>query len=93
VNKLRVRPSSHVLDLPVGYFQQVGAGEIVSRITSDTADIQALVEGGTVLAFRSVPTIVGISLIMFWIDHRFALLGLAVTPFLACGAPIFSERR
>lgn len=92
VNKLRVRLFSHVLDLPVTYFQQVGAGEIVSRITSDTADIQSLVEGGTVLLFRSLPTILGISLIMLWIDYRFALLGLAVIPFLACSTFYFGKK-
>lgn len=92
VNKLRVRLFSHVLDLPVTYFQQVGAGEIVSRITSDTADIQSLVEGGTVLLFRSLPTILGISLIMLWIDYRFALLGLAVIPFLTWSTFYFGKR-
>ena len=92
VNKLRVRLFSHILDLPVAYFHRVGSGEIVSRITSDTSDIQALVEGGTVLAFRSVPTIMGISAIMLWIDYRFALLGLAVTPFLAWSTLYFGRK-
>lgn len=92
VNKLRIRLFSHILDLPVAYFNRVGSGEIVSRITSDTADLQALVEGGTVLAFRSLPTILGISAIMLWIDYRFALLGLAVTPFLAWTTLFFGKK-
>ncbi len=92
VNKLRIRLFSHILDLPVAYFNRVGSGEIVSRITSDTADLQALVEGGTVLAFRSLPTIIGISAIMLWIDYRFALLGLAVTPLLAWSTLFFGKK-
>ena len=92
VNKLRVRLFSHILDLPVAYFHRVGSGEIVSRITSDTSDIQALVEGGTVIAFRSVPTVLGISAIMLWIDYRFALLGLAVTPLLAWSTLYFGKK-
>ena len=92
VNKLRVRLFSHILDLPVAYFHRVGSGEIVSRITSDTSDIQALVEGGTVLAFRSLPTIIGISAIMLWIDYRFALLGLAVAPLLGWSTLFFGRK-
>lgn len=92
VNKLRVRLFSHLLDLPVVYFNRVGAGEIVSRITSDTADIQSLVEGGIVLFFRSIPVFLGISVVMFRIDHRFALLALAVTPLLALITLSFGAR-
>jgi ATP-binding cassette, subfamily B, bacterial len=92
VNKIRIRLFSHILDLSVAYFNRVGSGEIVSRITSDTADIQALVEGGTVLAFRSFPTILGISVVMLWIDYRFAILGLAVTPFLAWSTLFFGKK-
>lgn len=92
VNKLRVRLFSHILDLPVAYFNRVGSGEIVSRITSDTSDMQALVEGGTVLAFRSAPTVVGISAVMLWIDYRFALLGLAVTPLLIWSTLYFGKK-
>ncbi len=92
VNRLRVRLFSHVLDLPVAYFQRVGAGEIVSRIASDTADIQALVEGGIVLVGRSLPTIVAISAVMFWIDYHFALLALAVTPLLGWSTLFFGRK-
>ncbi len=92
VNKLRVRLFSHILDLPVAYFHRVGAGEIVSRITSDTADIQSLVEGGIILICRSIPTFVGISVIMLWIDYRFALAALAVAPLLIWTTLTFGSR-
>jgi ABC-type multidrug transport system fused ATPase/permease subunit len=92
VNKVRVRLFSHMLDLPVAYFQRVGAGEIVARITSDTADIQALVEGGIVLVCRSIPTVLGISAIMLWIDFYFALPALAVAPLIAWSTYYFGRK-
>ncbi|MEJ2428233.1 MAG: ABC transporter transmembrane domain-containing protein [Deltaproteobacteria bacterium] len=44
VHRLRVRLFSHIIDLPVSYFDKVGAGEIVSRVVSDTANVQSALE-------------------------------------------------
>ena len=92
VSKLRVQLFGHLLDLPVAFFHETGAGEIVSRITSDTADIRALIEGGVILFFRSLPTFAAIILIMFWLDPRFALLSLAIAPLLIGSTLLFGKR-
>jgi len=98
VRILRVRLFSHVIDLPLAYFHRVGAGEIVSRITSDTENVQSLVEGGTVLLFRSIPTFLGILLIMLAMDYPFALLTLSLAPLIAwatyaCGRKVKEASR
>jgi len=92
VHRLRVSLFSHVMELPVAYFNKVGAGEIVSRITTDTADTKPLLEGGIILVCRSIPTFVGIFLIMMSMDLPFALLTLALAPFLAWSTYFFGQR-
>lgn len=92
VHRLRVRLFAHVMELPVAYFNKVGAGEIVSRITTDTADTKPLLEGGIILVCRSIPTFVGIFLIMMSMDLPFALLTLVLAPFLAWSTYFFGQR-
>ncbi len=92
VHRLRVSLFSHVMELPVAYFNKVGAGEIVSRITTDTADTKPLLEGGIILVCRSIPTFVGIFLIMMSMDLPFALLTLVLAPFLAWSTYFFGQR-
>ena len=92
VHRLRVRLFSHIIDLPVSYFDKVGAGEIVSRVVSDTANVQSALEGGVILVFRSVPTFLGIFAIMLWVDLPFALLTLLLLPFVGLGTWFFGRK-
>ena len=92
VHQLRVRLFSHIIDLPVAYFDKVGAGEIVSRVVSDTANVQSAVEGGIILVFRSIPTFLGIFAIMLWVDLPFALLTLLLLPLVGFGTLFFGRK-
>lgn len=92
VQKLRVRLFAHVLELPITHFYRMEPGEVIERITTDTDDTQKLVEGLSVLLFRSLPTFVGISAIMFWVDWQLALLTLAIAPILVWATYFFGVR-
>jgi ATP-binding cassette subfamily B protein len=92
VHRLRVRLFAHIIGLPVAYFDKVGAGEIVSRVVSDTANVQSAVEGGIILVFRSIPTFLGIFVIMLWVDLPFALLTLLLLPFVGFGTLFFGRK-
>lgn len=92
VQKLRVRLFSHVLKLPITHFYRTEPGETIEHITTDTDDTQKLVEGYSVLAFRSVPTFVGIALIMIVVDWRLALVTLIIAPALVWATYFFGLR-
>jgi ABC-type multidrug transport system fused ATPase/permease subunit len=92
VQKLRVRLFAHVLELPITHFHRMEPGEIIERITTDTDDTQKLVEGVSVLAFRSFPTFVGITAIMFWVDWQLALITLGLAPILVWATYFFGVR-
>ena len=90
--KLRLRLFSHLLDLPMIFYQKIKPGEIISRLSTDTVNIQHLVEAAIILVARSGPTILGISIVMFWVDWQFALVALSVMPALTLLTHFFSNR-
>ncbi len=90
--ELRLKLFSHLLDLPVVFYHKTKPGEIISRISTDTVNIQPLVEAAIILAARSAPTILGISILMFWVDWQFALVALSVMPALTFLTHLFANR-
>jgi len=92
VKGLRVKVFGHVLELPIAYFKKLGSGEVLSRITADTDNIQAIVEGGAILVFRSFPTFFGILCVMLLLDYPFAVVVACIAPVLAVVTYYFSDR-
>jgi len=92
VQKLRIRLFGHVLDLPVSHFFNTEPGEVIERITTDADDTQKLVEGYNVLIWRSIPTFIGIGIIMIIVDWRLALVTLCIAPILVWATYFFGIR-
>jgi len=92
VQKLRIRLFAHVLDLPVSHFFNTEPGEVIERITTDADDTQKLVEGYNVLIWRSIPTFIGIGIIMIIVDWRLALVTLCIAPILVWATYFFGIR-
>ena len=78
---LRVQLFTHLQKLPIGYYQRVRSGDILSRFTVDLIEITGTVSGMVPAAFRSLLSFT-ISLgIMIYLDWRMTLifiLGVAV---------------
>jgi ABC-type multidrug transport system fused ATPase/permease subunit len=92
VQKLRIRLFAHILDLPVSHFFKTEPGEVIERITTDADDTQKLVEGYSVLIWRSIPTFIGIGIIMLIVDWRLALVTLCIAPILVWATYFFGIR-
>jgi len=92
VRKLRIRLFAHVLELPVTLSRRMGAGELIERITTDTDDSQKLVEGASTLLFRSIPTFLGITAIMVWVDGALALVTIVLALVLVLATYYFAVK-
>ncbi len=92
VQKLRIRLFAHVLELPVSHFFKTEPGEVIERVTTDADDTQKLVEGYSVLIWRSIPTFIGIGVIMLIVDWRLALVTLCIAPILVWATYFFGIR-
>ncbi|WP_420842720.1 ABC transporter ATP-binding protein [Fervidibacillus albus] len=80
VSFLRNRLWSHVLEIPVSYFDQHESGETMSRITQDTTIIKTLVSNHLVTFISGIITIVGSIVMLTIIDWKFTLFILLSIP-------------
>lgn len=80
VRDLRDRLFRHVSDLPMNYFSQSRTGELITRITSDTAMVQEAVAEALGDLIRNPPVIVSCLAYIFWLDWKFALISMVCFP-------------
>jgi ABC-type multidrug transport system fused ATPase/permease subunit len=82
-NDLRVRLYHHLQELSLAYYDTTRVGTILSTLTSDVQTIQSFASVSTLNIFTDSLTLVGMIVVMFCLRWDFALIALAVTPFLA----------
>jgi ABC-type multidrug transport system fused ATPase/permease subunit len=81
-NDLRMRTYHHLQRLSLGFYDSHQIGTILSTITDDVGTIQSFASSATLGIFIDMLTIVGMLGLMFWLNWDFALITVAVTPFL-----------
>ncbi len=68
--------------LHLGFFDRTPVGRLITRITSDVEAIQNAMTDGVVGLIADVALIIGLTIYMFTIDWRLALVTLSVMPLL-----------
>jgi ATP-binding cassette subfamily B protein len=86
---LRVQLFSHLQQLSIGFYSRNRAGVIISRLTNDVEALDQLVEDGIATLFQSGLTLIGVVVILFFLDPHLALLTFLSLPVLAVGAFVF----
>jgi ABC-type multidrug transport system fused ATPase/permease subunit len=81
-NDLRIRLYDHLQRMSLSYFDKQHTGTMLSTITSDVATVQEFASSNTLDLLVDVATIAGVLGLMFWLNWDFALIAVAVTPFL-----------
>ena len=72
----------HVERLSLGYYDQSRTGDLLTRMTSDIDAIQNLIASALMDTLIDVLTITGMLGVMFYLNWRFSLIALAITPLL-----------
>jgi subfamily B ATP-binding cassette protein MsbA len=81
-NDLRVRVYRHLEHLSLAYYDTHRTGTLLSTITDDIATIQGFASSTTLGIVIDLLTIAGMLGLMFWLEWDFALIAVAVAPFL-----------
>lgn len=89
---VRRRLFSHLIVLPQVFFETAQTGDLTSRISRDTADLQDLLEGLLTIGVRSVPTILGILVVSFTLDWIYALTFILVIPIIYWANMLLTRR-
>jgi ABC-type multidrug transport system fused ATPase/permease subunit len=79
---LRMRVYDHLQHLSLGFYDTHQTGALLSTITDDIKTIQNFASSSTLDIFTDLLTIVGMFGIMLWLEFDFALVAVAVSPFL-----------
>ncbi|RJX37376.1 ABC transporter ATP-binding protein [Paenibacillus pinisoli] len=82
VRKMRNDVYAHTQRLPVNYYDNLAAGQVVSRITNDTEAIRELYVGVLANFFTGTIYMVAIFGALFLLDPRLALITLPLVPIL-----------
>jgi len=79
---LRMKTYHHLQRLSLSYYDSHQVGALLSTITSDVGTIQSFASSSTLGILVDLMTIVGMLGLMFYLNWDFALIAVAVTPFL-----------
>lgn len=78
--------------LSIGYFENRSSGEIMSRVTNDTEHMERIFVDGLESMLTAGLTLIGITIMLFALNWKLALLSLLPIPVLALSAGAFTRR-
>mgnify|MGYP002700161207 CR=1 FL=1 len=82
VADIRKKLYSHLVSLPPSFFEDNLAGEIQSRVTTDTTLLQTVIGSSFSFALRNALTFIGGLTLMFISNIKLTLIVLLVVPFI-----------
>jgi ATP-binding cassette subfamily B multidrug efflux pump len=80
---LRMQIYSHLQRLDIRYYDRNPVGRLMTRVTSDVDALNDLFASGVVTIFGDLFTLIGIMIVMLWMDWRLALVAFSVLPLIA----------
>lgn len=86
---LRLEIFTHLQKLSIPFFDRNPAGRLVTRVTADVEALNELFTSGVVSGLGDVFTLVAISVAMFLMDWRFAIVAHLVIPLVALASHLF----
>ncbi len=89
---LRIRVFAQLQRLGIDFYEKEMTGRIVTRATNDVAALSQLLQNGLVNALVSLASFAGITVIVFVMDVKLALVALAVFPLLIAATVVYRSR-
>ncbi|MCP4422143.1 MAG: ABC transporter ATP-binding protein [Chloroflexi bacterium] len=80
---IRIKIYSHLQTLSLKYFADHRTGEVVSRLTNDVSLLQNAVTNNLVALLRQAITLIGASVLLFWLNWRLTLIILTGIPIIS----------
>ena len=89
--RIQMQVSDHIQSLPIKYFDNMPAGSVVSRITSDVNQIRTFFVSTFVQILIIVLKIIFSYIVLFYVDVRFGLFMLALFPVMFIVLKIYNK--
>ena len=91
ITDLRIRLFEHLMNLSAGFFSRAGTGELMSRISSDTLQLQSVISSSTSVMVKDPVKLVALLVYVLWQQPKLTLISMLVMP--ACVVPIVVYNR
>ena len=92
MHDLRRTLYSQIQKLSLAYHDQKRTGDLISRITSDIDAVQSYIVSGLLGALINTLMLVGMVVVMFYLNWRFTLIALSVAPVLFAVVYTYTRR-
>ena len=92
VHDLRVQVYTHMQTLSSTFFDRNPVGRLVTRVTTDVETLAEIFSSGVVTLLGDSVKLIGIVVLLFWMDARLAALTVTVLPLLGIVAFFFRFR-
>lgn len=89
LQNLRQRVFEHIQGMSIGFFTRRSPGVLISRMTNDIEALNQLVTDGVVTIFSSTLTLVGVVVILLFLDVGLALITFLTFPLLLIASIVF----
>lgn len=92
VADMRVLVYDHLQKLSLRFYQDKQTGQLMSRTTNDTATFELLIAHAVPDLLANILIVIGVTVILFFMNVYLALLTLIPVPFLIWGSWIFMNK-
>ncbi|CCQ40087.1 lipid A ABC transporter ATP-binding protein/permease MsbA [Yersinia enterocolitica] len=92
VMHIRRRLFSHMMGMPVSFFDQQSTGTLLSRITYDSEQVAASSSGALVTVVREGASIIGLFIMMFYYSWQLSLILIVIAPIVSVSIRLVSKR-
>ncbi len=79
---LRCQLFAHMQRLSLRFHDTQRRGDLITRLTSDIQAIQDMISNGLIVLGSNAFLLIGMLILMFWLNWQFAFVALAVAPLL-----------
>src|SRR5437879_7900991 len=88
---LRQSLYAHLVRLSFGFYDRHQTGQLMSRATVDLQGVRFFLGYGLIFFFQNILTVVSVTVVLFFLQWKLALIVLAVTPLLVVLAYRYSH--
>jgi subfamily B ATP-binding cassette protein MsbA len=92
LHELRRTIYQHIQRMSLAYHDRKHTGDLISRMTSDVESVQSFIVSGVLSALVNVLTLIGMVVVMFYINWAFTLIALSIVPCLSLVIYTFTRR-
>lgn len=92
VMNMRRRLFSHMMGMPVSFFDQQSTGTLLSRITYDSEQVASSSSGALITIIREGAYIIGLFSLMFYYSWQLSLILIVIAPIVSIAIRIVSKR-